>query len=56
MCKHLVVYVLETEMNKAEHGVRLFDFVRQVFGKMEVVIESNTQHSSRGMMYNKLCA
>ena len=29
-----------------------FDFVRQVFGKMEVVLESNI----RGMMYNKICA
>ena len=30
-------------MNKPEHGVRLLDFVRQVFGKLEVVLESNTQ-------------
>ena len=43
MYKHLVVHVLETAMNKAEHGVRLLDFVRKVFGKIEVVLESNTQ-------------
>ena len=41
MYKHLVVYVLETAMNKTEHGVRLLDFVCQVFGKLEVVLESN---------------
>ena len=41
--KHLVVYVLETAMNKTENGVCLLDFVRQVFGKLEVVLESNTQ-------------
>ena len=28
---------------KTEHGVCLLDFVRQVFGKLEVVLESNTQ-------------
>ena len=43
MYKHLVVYVLETAMNKTEIGVCLLDFVRQVFGKQEVVLESNTQ-------------
>ena len=32
MYKHIVVYVLETAMNKTEHGVRLLDFVHQVFG------------------------
>ena len=32
MYKHLVVYVLETAMNETEHGVRLLDFVRQMFG------------------------
>ena len=42
MYKHLVVYVLKTAMKMAEHGLRHFDFVRQVFGKMEVVLESNT--------------
>ena len=41
--KHIVVYVLETAMNKTEHGVRLLDFVRQVFGNLEVILESNTQ-------------
>ena len=25
--KHIVVYVLETAMNKTEHGVRLLDFL-----------------------------
>ena len=33
----------KTAMNKAEHGVCLLDFVRKVFGKMEVVLESNTK-------------
>ena len=41
--KHIVVDVLETAMNKTEHGVRLLDFVRQVFGNLEVILESNTQ-------------
>ena len=41
--KHIVVYVLETAMNKNEHAVRLLDFVRQVFGNLEVILESNTQ-------------
>ena len=41
--KHIVVYVLETAMNKTVHGVRLLDFVRQVFGNLEVILESNTQ-------------
>ena len=41
--KHIVVYVLETAMNKTEHGVRLLDFIRQVFGNLEVILESNTQ-------------
>ena len=41
--KHIAVYVLETAMNKTEHGVRLLDFVRQVFGNLEVILESNTQ-------------
>ena len=41
--KHIVVYVLETAMNKTEHGVCLLDFVRQVFGNLEVILESNTQ-------------
>ena len=41
--KHIVVYVLETAMNKTEHGVRLLDFVRQVFVNLEVILESNTQ-------------
>ena len=43
MYKHSVVYVLETAMNNTEHGVHLLDFVCQVFGKLEVVMESNTQ-------------
>ena len=38
MYKHLVVYVLETAMNKTEHGVCLLDFVCQVFGKLGVVL------------------
>ena len=41
--KHIVVYVLETALNKTEHGVRLLDFVHQVFGNLEVILESNTQ-------------
>ena len=41
--KHIVVYVLETAMNKTEHGVYLIDFVCQVFGNLEVILESNTQ-------------
>ena len=40
--KHIVVYVLETAMKKTKHGVRLLDFVRQVFGNLEVILESNT--------------
>ena len=46
MYKHLVVYVLDTAINKTEHGLRLLDFVRQVFGKLEVVLESNTRSFS----------
>ena len=38
-------YVLETAINKTEHGVRLLDFVHQVFGKLEVTLDSNTQIS-----------
>ena len=34
---------IRTAMNKTEHGVRLLDFVRQVFDKLEVALESNTQ-------------
>ena len=41
--KHIVVYVLETAINKTEHGVRLLDFVCQVFGSLAVILESNTQ-------------
>ena len=41
--KHLVVYVLETAMNKTEQGVCLLEFVRQVFGKLEVFLESNSK-------------
>ena len=40
--KHIVVYGLETAMNKNEHGVRLLDFARQVFDNLEVILESNT--------------
>ena len=39
---------IRTAMNKTEHGIRLLDFVRRVFGKLEVVLESNIQIFFRG--------
>ena len=56
MYKHLVVYELETAMNKIEHGVRLLDFVHQVSKSanltFKVVLKrSHHAHSKTGFSY-----